>query len=239
MSNFKTVSDHLTPLILSSDPATTPESFAASLMKYILCALLFASSPILPLLFPERRTTDLHRIGSFNSLFKTIDQMDFEINWTALNTSSAAEIPLSRICPLLLTNDPDHTYNYWKSNLVKDLYRFSVVDGKLVPITSFLSRKQRNRSEAYFDILLLGHAKEENFFAALRSTSDLSLGLFISPLCLPRPEPKLHSLISTPLPNDALIEHISTKWFRHIVKLPPTSLSSRYPRASKSSWTQF
>ncbi|KAG1445622.1 hypothetical protein G6F46_012904 [Rhizopus delemar] len=229
----------LIPLLLPPDQATNPDSFATSLMKYTLCALSSAPSPVLPLLFPERRTTDLHKIGCFNSLFKTIDQMDFEINWTALNAGSAAEIPLSRICPLLLTNDPDHTYNNWKSNLVKNLYRFSTVDGRLTPITSFLSRKQRNRSEAYFDLLSLGHIKEENFFTALRSTSDLSLGLFISSMGCPRPEPEFHSLVSTPPPDGTPIENLSTKWFRHIDKLPLTSLPSHYPRASKSSWTQF
>ena len=41
------------PLILSSDPAPTPESFDTSFMKYTLCALSFAPSPFLPLLFPE------------------------------------------------------------------------------------------------------------------------------------------------------------------------------------------
>ncbi|KAG1549423.1 hypothetical protein G6F49_009600 [Rhizopus delemar] len=150
----------LTPLFLSSDQAFNPDSFATSLMRYTLCALSFAPSPVLPLLFPERRPTDLHKTGYFNSLFKTINQMDFEINWMALNTSSAAEIPLSRICPLLLINDPDYTCNYWKSNLVKDLYRFSTVNGRLTPITSFLSRKHRNRSEAYFDFISLGHIKK-------------------------------------------------------------------------------
>ncbi|KAG1036368.1 hypothetical protein G6F25_008065 [Rhizopus arrhizus] len=86
----------LIPLILSSDLAPTPESFATSFMKYTLCALSFAPSPVLPLLFPERRTTDLHRLGCFNSLFNTIGQIDFEIDWTALNASLASEIPLSR-----------------------------------------------------------------------------------------------------------------------------------------------
>ncbi|KAG1546735.1 hypothetical protein G6F49_010411 [Rhizopus delemar] len=229
----------LIPLLLPPDQATNPDSFAASLMKYTLCALSSAPSSVLPLLLPERRTTDLHKIGCFNSLFKTIDQMDFEINWMTLNASSAAEIPLSRICPLLLINDPVHTYNYWKSSLVKDLYRFSTVDGRLTPITSFLSRKQRNRSEAYFDLLSLGHIKEENFFTALRSTSDLSLGLFIFSMGCPRPAPEFHSLVSTSLPDGTSIENLSTKWFRHIDKLPLTSLSSHYPRASKSSWTLF
>ncbi|KAG1138852.1 hypothetical protein G6F37_010178 [Rhizopus arrhizus] len=84
-----------TPPLLSSDQATNPDFFATSLMKYTLCVLSFAPSPVLPLLFPDRRITDLHKIGCFNSLFKTIDQMDFETNWTALNSSSAAEIPLS------------------------------------------------------------------------------------------------------------------------------------------------
>ncbi|KAG1135452.1 hypothetical protein G6F38_012791 [Rhizopus arrhizus] len=43
----------LIPLILSSDLAPTPESFATSFMKYTLCALSFAPSQFLSLLFPE------------------------------------------------------------------------------------------------------------------------------------------------------------------------------------------
>ncbi|KAG1138000.1 hypothetical protein G6F37_005953 [Rhizopus arrhizus] len=70
----------LIPLILSSDLAPTPESFATNFMKDTLCTLSFAPSTFLPLLFPERRTTYLHRFGCFNSLFNTIDQIDFEID---------------------------------------------------------------------------------------------------------------------------------------------------------------
>ncbi|KAG0865214.1 hypothetical protein G6F15_012933 [Rhizopus arrhizus] len=80
---------------------------------------------------------------------------------------------------------------------------------------------------------------EENFFAALRSTSDLSFGLVISSLGFPPPEPEFHSLLSSPLPDGTPIENISTKWFRHVDKLPITSLPSHYPRTSKTSWTQF
>ncbi|KAG1065850.1 hypothetical protein G6F42_026754 [Rhizopus arrhizus] len=80
---------------------------------------------------------------------------------------------------------------------------------------------------------------EENFFAALRSTSDLSPGLVIFSLGFPPPEPEFHSLLSSPLPDGTPIENISAKWFRHIDKLPLASLPSHYPRTSKSSWTQF
>ncbi|KAG0759779.1 hypothetical protein G6F24_008818 [Rhizopus arrhizus] len=123
--------------------------------------------------------------------------------------------------PLILSSDPAPTPESFDTSFMKyTLCALSTVDEKLTPITSFLSRKQHNRSETYFDLLSLGHVKEENFFAALRSTSDLSPGLIISSLGFPPPEPDFHSLLSSPLPDGTPIENISTKWLRHIDKLP-------------------
>ncbi|KAG1447731.1 hypothetical protein G6F46_011335 [Rhizopus delemar] len=51
----------------------------------------------------------------------------------------------------------------------------------------------------------------------------------------PRPEPKFNSLVSTPLPDGTPIENYQ----QHRSVLLTTSLSSHYPRASKSSWTEF
>ncbi|KAG1255119.1 hypothetical protein G6F68_010529 [Rhizopus microsporus] len=145
----------LIPMLQSTHPTSTQESFATSLMRYYLCVLTSSPSAVLPLLFSEKRNTDIKKIGCFRSMFRTLDHIDYEINWTNLNTSTAEEIPLCRICPALLTND--HTYKspYWKSLLVKDVYGFNVIDGKLTPRGSFLSSQQRNsdyqisRSPAY------------------------------------------------------------------------------------------
>ncbi|KAG1463427.1 hypothetical protein G6F46_003576 [Rhizopus delemar] len=113
----------------------------------------------------------------------------------------------------------DDVYNVWLM-VAKDIFQFN--------------------SNGFESLQLWkSHIKEENFFTALRSTSDLSFGLFISSMGCPCPELKFHSLVNTLLPDGTPIENLSTKWFRHVDKLPLTSLSSHYPRANKSSWTQF
>ena len=89
-------------------------------------------------------------------MFRTLDHIDYEINWADLNISTIEEIPLRRVCPTLLTND--HTYKsiYWKSLLVKDVYVFNFIDGKLTPGGYFLSNQQRNWAEKYLNPLHTG-----------------------------------------------------------------------------------
>ncbi|KAG0847613.1 hypothetical protein G6F17_012372 [Rhizopus arrhizus] len=229
----------LIPMLQSTQPTSTQESFATSLMRYYLCVLTSSPSAILPLLFSEKRNADIKKIGCFQSMFRTLDHIDYEINWTDLNSSTAEEIPLCRICPALLTND--HTYKspYWKSLLVKDVYGFNVIDGKLTPRGSFMSSQQRNRAIKYLDLLRTGQIAEEDFFVAIKSSPNCALGGFISSFGFQRPAPQFASLFSSPLPDGTPVEKLSTKWFRNLDMLPLDSLPPTYPRASKSSWNKF
>jgi hypothetical protein len=87
--------------------------------------------------------------------------------------------------------------------------------------------------------LLLQHPFCIRLFTKVLNTT-LHFSFFLtSSLDFPLPEPNLHSLLSSPLPDGTPIEQISTKWFHHIEKALPTSLPSHYPQASKASWTQF
>ncbi|KAG0930527.1 hypothetical protein G6F57_012199 [Rhizopus arrhizus] len=229
----------LIPMLQSTHPTLTQESFAKSLMRYYLCVLTFSPSVILPLLFSEKRNPDIKKIGCFQSMLGTLDHIDYEINWTDLNTSTAEEIPLCKVCPALLTND--HTYKspYWKSLLVKDVYGFNVIVGKLTPRGSFMSSQQINRAIKYLDLLRTGQIDEEDFFVALKGSPNCALGGFISSFGFQRPAPQLASLFSSPLPDGTSIEKLSTKWFRNLDMLPLDSLPSTYPRTSKFSWNKF
>ncbi|KAG0857857.1 hypothetical protein G6F26_001914 [Rhizopus arrhizus] len=229
----------LIPMLQSTHTTSIQESFVASLMRYYLCVLTLSPSVILPLLFSEKRSPDIKKIGCFQSMLRTLDHMDYGINWTDLNTSTAEEIPLCRLCPALLTND--HTYKspYWKSLLVKDVYGFNAIDRKLIPRGSFISSQQRNRAIKYLDLLRTGQIAEEDFFVALKNSPNCALGGFISSFGFQRPAPQFASLFSSPLPDGTPVEKLSTKWFRNLDMLPLDSLPPTYPRASKSSWNKF
>ena len=112
----------LIPMLQSTYPTSTQEPFATSLMRYYLCVLTSSPSVILPLLFSEKRSTDIKKMGCFQSMFRILDHIGYEINWTDLNTGTVEEIPLCRVCPALLIND--HTYKSpcWKPLLIKNVY---------------------------------------------------------------------------------------------------------------------
>ncbi|KAG1167868.1 hypothetical protein G6F36_012411 [Rhizopus arrhizus] len=210
-----------------------------ALMRYYICVLTSSPSAILPLLFSEKRSTDSKKIGCFQSMFRTLDHIYYKISWTDLNTSTAEELPLCRVCPALLTNE--HTYQspYWKSLLVKDVYGFNVIDGKLTPRGSFPSSQQRNRVIKYLDLVRTSQIAEEDFVLPLKSSPNYAIGGFISSFGFQHPAPQFDSLFSSPLPDSTPVEDLSTKWFRNLDMLPLDSLPPTYPRASKSSWNKF
>lgn len=102
-------------------------------------------------------------------MFRTPNHIDYEINWTDLNTSTTEEIPLCRVCPALLKNDHTYKSTYWKSLLVKDVYGFNVIDGKLTPRGYFLSNQQRSRAEKYHNLLHTGQITKENCLPPLKA----------------------------------------------------------------------
>ncbi|KAG1147496.1 hypothetical protein G6F38_004184 [Rhizopus arrhizus] len=108
----------------------------------------------------------------------------YEINWTDLDTSTAEEMHLSRVCPALFTNDQAYKNIYWKSLLVKDIHGFNVIDGKVV---------------------------KENSFDALKSSPNYVLGGFIPFFGFQRPAPQLASLSSSSSPDGTPIEKLYTK----------------------------
>ncbi|KAG1048844.1 hypothetical protein G6F43_008790 [Rhizopus delemar] len=217
----------LIPMLQSTHPASTQESFATALMRYHLCVLTSSPSAILPLLFSEKRSTDSKQIGCFQSMFRTLDHIDYKINWTDLNTSTAEKIPLCRVCPALLTNEHIYQSPYWKSLLVKDVYGFNGIDGKLTPRGSFPSNQQRNKAIKYPDLVRISQIAEEDFFVILKSSPNCAIGGFISSFCFQRPAPQFDSLFSSPLPDGTPVEDLSTKWFRNLDMLPLNSLPPR------------
>lgn len=137
----------LIPMLNVPQTTCNTDSFATDMMNYYICRLTASPSPILPLLFEEKRNADLRKIGCFRSLFRALDHMDYEINLTELNTSTIEELPLNKICPILSNETLNHSISFWSSMLVKDVYSFDVTEGKLSPRESFRSRSHQKKSK--------------------------------------------------------------------------------------------
>lgn len=146
---------------------------------------------------------------------------------------------LCRICPILFTNKHSYNNTYWKSLLVKDVYEFNVIDGKLTPKGFFLSSQQRNRSEAYLALLRTDQVAKEIFFVVFKSSLNCALGGFVSSFGFQRPVPHFASLFSSSLPDGTPIQKSSTKWFHNLDILPLDSLPSTYSRARKPFWNKL
>lgn len=76
--------------------------------------------------------------------------------------------------------------------MVKGIYQFNVIDGKLTPRGNFLSSQQRNRAEAYLGLLRTGQVAKENFLSPLKTRptallEDLHLLLVFNVLSLSIP----------------------------------------------------
>jgi hypothetical protein len=87
----------LRPLAQPDAESNYNHSFALQALQYCLCSFSGNSSPVLPLAFAELRSPDVKAKGCCKLLFRVMDMLDFSVNWEALNTSLALEIPVSRI----------------------------------------------------------------------------------------------------------------------------------------------
>jgi hypothetical protein len=87
----------LRPLAQPDTESNYNHSFALQALQYCLCSFSGSSSPVLPLVFAELRSPDVQAMGCCKLLFRVMVMLDFSVNWEALNTSLALEIPVSRI----------------------------------------------------------------------------------------------------------------------------------------------
>ncbi|KAG1637612.1 hypothetical protein G6F44_009238 [Rhizopus delemar] len=79
----------LQPLLLPSSDPPYYDTFISDILRH--CLRLFSVSPshILPLLLPNMRSSTIKSFGCFNSLFKTMDKIDYQIDWQAFDISYA------------------------------------------------------------------------------------------------------------------------------------------------------
>ncbi|KAG1453976.1 hypothetical protein G6F46_004378 [Rhizopus delemar] len=85
-------------LLPSSDPLYY-DIFISDILRH--CLRLFSVSPphILPLLLPNMRSSTIKSFGCFNSLFKTMNKIDYKIDWQAFDIRMVSELPLTQVYP--------------------------------------------------------------------------------------------------------------------------------------------
>ncbi|KAG1322593.1 hypothetical protein G6F63_013324 [Rhizopus arrhizus] len=87
----------LQPLLLPSSDPPYYDTFISDILRH--CLRLFSVSPshILPLLLPNMRSNIIKSFGCFSSLFKTMDKIDYKIDWQAFDIRMINELPLTQV----------------------------------------------------------------------------------------------------------------------------------------------
>ncbi|KAG0755182.1 hypothetical protein G6F24_012005 [Rhizopus arrhizus] len=116
----------LQPLLLPSSDPTYYDTFVSDILRH--CLRLFSVSPshILSLLLPNMRSNTIKSFGCFSSFFRTMDKLDYKIDWQAFDIRMVNELPLTQVCPYLLLPNKDFKASYWSGIFVKHVYEFSM-----------------------------------------------------------------------------------------------------------------
>ncbi|KAG1167185.1 hypothetical protein G6F36_012651 [Rhizopus arrhizus] len=228
----------LQPLLLPSSDPPYYYTFISDVLRH--CLRLFSVSPshILPLLIPNMRSSTIKSFGCFNSLFKTMDRIDYKIDWQAFDIRMVSKLPLTQVCPYLLLPNQVFKASYWSGILVKHVYEFGMACGKLrrrSPTPSDPFRSKKNYSEQ----LQLCRIQETTFFQQFKCPHN-SIHMISSVLPLPAlTETDFDNILDSLLPDGTSIASLNTKWFRES-QLPHSSmLPASYPRASPTAWRRF
>lgn len=106
------------------------DTFLSGMLQYCLRLFSVSSSHILPLSFPNKRSSTIKSFGCFNSLFKTMNKIDYKIDWQTFEIRIVNKLPLTQVCPSLLMPNQDFKASYWSGILVKHVYGFNMICGR-------------------------------------------------------------------------------------------------------------
>ncbi|KAG1578182.1 hypothetical protein G6F48_012139 [Rhizopus delemar] len=229
----------LQPLLLPSSDPPYYDTFISDILRH--CLRLFSVSPshILPLLLPHMRSSTIKSFGCFNSLFKTMDKIDYQIDWQAFDIRMVSELPLVQVCSSLLLPNQVFKASYWSGILVKHVYEFGMAYGKFRRRSPTPSDPFRSKNKNYFEQLQLCRIQETTFFQQFKCPHN-SIHMISSVLPLPAlTETEFDNILGSLLPDGTPIASLNTKWFRGSQLPHSSTLSASYPRASPTAWRLF
>ncbi|KAG1040711.1 hypothetical protein G6F43_012236 [Rhizopus delemar] len=201
----------LQPLLLPSSDLPYYDTFISNILRH--CLRLFSVSPshILLLLLPNMRSSTIKFFGCFNSLFKTMDKIDYNIDWQAFDIHMVSELPLTQVCPYLLLPNQVFKASYWSGILAKHVYEFDMACGKFRGRSPTPSDPFRSKNKNYPEQLQLCRIQETTFFQQFKYPHN-SIHMISSVLPLPAlTETDFDNILDSLLPDGTPIASLNTK----------------------------
>ncbi|KAG1051242.1 hypothetical protein G6F43_006538 [Rhizopus delemar] len=237
LSVSKHANDHPLPLP-SSDPPYY-DTFINDILRHYLRLFSVSPSHILPLLLPNMRSSTIKSFGCFNSLFRIMDKIDYQIDWQAFDIRNVSELPLVQVCSSLLLPNQVFKASYWSGILVKHVYEFGMACGKFRRRFPTPSDPFRSKNKNYFEQLQLCRIQEITFFQQFKYPHN-SIHMISSVLPLPvLTETYFDNILDSLLLDGTPIASLNTKWFHESQLSHSSTLSASYPRASPTAWRLF
>ena len=218
--------------LLSNDPDDHTNSLADPYLRFCIHAFCATLSPIVPLLFPERRAHSLLSLGHFKMLFQASDHLKLKVNWTAITHFTVQELPLNRICTFagLVGQAPNTT---WGNLLVRDAFILSTQANRLRGRTSHERTRYRRRISTFHRVTASqGTWRLKPFFKHLLATLP------------PRHDQSslshdYQAMVASQSHSHISINDITRKQFRYSLLPQLSSLPASYPKAHHAAWHRF
>ncbi|OAD68839.1 hypothetical protein PHYBLDRAFT_149850 [Phycomyces blakesleeanus NRRL 1555(-)] len=75
----------------------TPLEFAGPILSYLLRQYYDTSDPLLPVVFPELRSSRINSFSIFPTFFRAMKILQLSLEWSTINRATAQELPLSAV----------------------------------------------------------------------------------------------------------------------------------------------
>ncbi|EIE80999.1 hypothetical protein G6F46_000784 [Rhizopus delemar] len=145
----------LQPLLPPSSEPPYYDTFISDILRHCLSLFSVPPSHILPMLPPNMCSNIIKSFGCFSSLFRTMDKIDYKIDWQAFDIRMVSELPLTQVCPYLLLPNQVFKASYWSGILVKHVYECGMACVKFRRRSHTPSDLFRFKNKNYFEQLQL------------------------------------------------------------------------------------
>ncbi|CDH61095.1 hypothetical protein RO3G_10580 [Lichtheimia corymbifera JMRC:FSU:9682] len=219
-------------LPLLSQHHADSNSLVIPYLRFCIQKFCTTLSPIVPILFPERRVTKLTELGHFKTLFQACDMLQLQVNWQQVTHHTVLDFPLIHTCTYAgcVEDAPTPT---WRSHLVRDAFILSTRVSKL------RARNPRERRIHTYNVA--------RYHRATANDGKWRIKPFMKNLLdslPPNPVPldiqsDYHRLIAPTTKSGLVIESFKRKDFRYSLLPALHDLPTSYPKESKGAWHRF
>lgn len=219
-------------LPLLSQHHADSKSLAIPYLRFCIQNFCNTLSPVVPILFPERRVTLLSTFGHFKTLFQACDKLQLQVNWQQVTHHTVLDFPLIRTCTFAgpAAEAPTPT---WRYHLVRDAFILST------RVCILRARNPRERSQHTYHVARYHRATARDGNWRIKPFMKHLLDS-LPPNPIPLDIQSDYYRLIVPTTKSGLdIDSFKRKDFRYSLLPALTALPSSYPRESKGAWHRF